>query len=185
MYRHIVPRHPGQLRALQWCGSPLSAAPPLSSSHRIQPSSLLFPPPPPSASARAAAAFHSSPPSFSPRFSSVSSSVSSSPQPMRSLVTGSGGSHQQSPIQLGATSPRDVGLLLSAASAGNVEHMRQALALGSCTVNDGDYDRRKVHHTRAPHSSTSPHLTSPHLDPLLVAHPLLPICVSLSASAPR
>ena len=59
----------------------------------------------------------------------------------------------QSSIQLGATSPQDVGQLLAAASAGDVDKMRAVLERKTCTANDGDYDRRKVsttsRHSRA------------------------------------
>ena len=58
----------------------------------------------------------------------------------------------QSSIQLGATSPQDVGALLAAASAGEVDKMREVLERKTCTVNDGDYDRRKVpEHSVAQH----------------------------------
>ena len=50
----------------------------------------------------------------------------------------------QPSIQLGATSPQEVGQLLAAASAGEVDKMREVLSRNNCSVNDGDYDRRKV-----------------------------------------
>ena len=154
MYHHVLRPQPGQLRALQRYGLPLSAGSSLSASFcpSLQRSTLLHPCPLPHSDARVAT-FHSSSSTFSPRFSSSSSSFTSlstfsTPStfhPVRSMVTGS---HQQSTMQLGATSPHDVGLVLAAASAGNVEQMKEALAHGTCTVNDGDYDRRKVHTQR-------------------------------------
>ena len=70
------------------------------------------------------------------------SNVAAFHQPL--LLTGASLARSYATIQLGATSPQDVGQLLAAASAGEVDKMREVLERKTCTVNDGDYDRRKV-----------------------------------------
>ena len=77
----------------------------------------------------------------------LSSPPSSFSSPSRLFSNGSQGSGLG--MQLGATSPADVGRLLAASSAGDVERMKEALAANSCTVNDGDYDHRKPLHLAA------------------------------------
>ena len=84
-----------------------------------------------------------------------SPSFRSSYHPLRSYAS-------QPTIQLGATSPQDVGQLLAAASAGDVDKMREVIERKTCTVNDGDYDRRKVSRDNTARA-TPPHLS--HLPP--------------------
>ena len=67
-----------------------------------------------------------------------------------------------------AGSAQDVGQLLAAASAGDVDKMRDILDRNTCTVNDGDYDRRKVtaaaQHSTVLHTAHTALLSSRSLD---------------------
>ena len=139
MLHHLLPRQPSHLRTLQQCGYRALST----SSTLLLSSPLSHRPLPPHSS------FHSSASPFSPRSDSPISSLPY--QPSRSLATDSSRPHPK----LGETSPHDVGLLLAGASEGSVEKMKQALALGSCTVNDGDYDRRKPLHLAAADGRTA------------------------------